>query len=90
MAPICVRERRRFFRHRQAYAPRLWPQLVASVVLGLLTFYLSTSAGAPWYVAAALQVMVAPLVVAVRWGVWKRRHPVRPVEWIAFESARRN
>lgn len=64
--------KRRFYPHRQAYAPRLWPMyLVAFVVTVAIVAVFSPA----WWVDILIANSVAAVVVESRWVIWRRQHP---------------
>jgi hypothetical protein len=76
---------RRYFPHRQAYGPRLWPPslFAAAVVLAL-----RLSVPMPLGVACFVGVVVGFAFAAGRMWLWRRRHPlVTPA--LVFELRRR-
>lgn len=67
---------RHFSVPRQAYLPRIWSQVLVGAVLAWCMVYSGLRLGVPWFVCVPLALLVGPIVPAVRWRVWKRRHPV--------------
>lgn len=69
--------RREWFDHRQAYAPRTWPAVVAAGLIGsaiglVLAMLLS------WYgllISIPLAVAVGWCSTALVWKQWRRAHP---------------
>jgi hypothetical protein len=74
---VRIPSRRLYASHRRAWTPRLWPILLADVPLILaLNFWIQPSVLG----AAALGVGVALLSAQARWTIWRRRHPVIPLD----------
>jgi hypothetical protein len=71
---------RRYFRHRRAWSPRLWPFAAITATLDVLVLQL-THVRALWLVL--LLSFVLGFGAVLRWEVWKRRHPViTPEQWL--------
>lgn len=59
--------------HRRAYTPRLWP----SAVLTLITVWgLAWITHAGPVLAGILGVVIGWSYAAVRWRLWRQRHPI--------------
>ena len=78
--------RRRWHPQRQAYLPRLWPLLVATLaVTQAINAILWWGVGMRSYsgVVAGVAGLVIMLVASdVRWRLWKRKHPLNVQSWI--------
>jgi hypothetical protein len=75
-----MRGTRFYVRHRRAWTPRLWPMFVAS---GALSFAVTALADPSVLGAVIVGVGSGVGIGTVRWGVWKRRHPIiTPGEYI--------
>lgn len=72
--------RRRYVRYRRAWTPRLWPMVLVCV---LVIVPASALLDMTFPEAIAVGFVTGFGVAAVRWEVWKRRHPIiTPAEYI--------
>jgi hypothetical protein len=78
---------------RQAYAPRLWPQVLVTTPLALVLGYVCAGVIGGW-LGFALLVVGSCLLgfgsARARWAIWRRRHPELPPEVWTRELARWN
>jgi hypothetical protein len=70
--------------HRRAYVPRIWPL----VLIDGATIYVFVALLRPsLLLTIVIAVVVGPSVVAVRFWIWRRRHPVISAEQYAADWA---
>lgn len=71
---------RTYYRHRRAYPPRLWPIYVTAIALVLIPAQLIDLPRHAWGVISLTLwgLVVGVATPAVRWLIWKRRHPIVP------------
>lgn len=74
--------RRRWFAHRQAYGPRLWPVWLWSMPL-VVVMNLLLLDHLPTIVLVAVDLAFAFGCAYLRWWVWRRRHPILTPEQYA-------
>jgi hypothetical protein len=68
---------RRWLPTRQAYAPRMWPVTVAvSTAVGGFGFVIEP----PLWILLPLAVIAGGVVPFLRIAIWRRRHPMVPVD----------
>jgi hypothetical protein len=65
--------RRRFYPHRQAYGPALWPMYLAAWVV---TVAIVLALRPAWWVDILIANSVAVVVTEIRWVLWRREHPI--------------
>jgi hypothetical protein len=71
-----MRTRRHYYPHRHAYAPRVFPAVVAAgALVGAVSIWLRPG----WLVTALAAGAIGAGVAWVRWAIWRRRHPVVPL-----------
>lgn len=78
---------RQWMVHRQAWTPRCWPMVLATMIAaGLASLAIrAVFDGWPELIAAVLVPFVIGITfTAVPWWLWRRRHPViSPEEYLA-------
>lgn len=84
---MAVMPRRRYFRYRQAYTPRIWPVMVPTLAFITVVILVTDLPTIPQMLGAGL---LGAGVTQLRWYVWRRRHPVVSYEEIARRSAEMN
>ena len=64
---------RRYFSHRRAYAPRIWPVLAGILppAVALTTWLDASTLG-----DIAISVALGAIAMKARWWIWRRRHPI--------------
>jgi hypothetical protein len=66
---------RRYYGHRRAYAPRMWPTILLACGLAVGLVY---ALGWHGWDAGLVGGGVGLVVVRARWSWWKHQHPVIP------------
>jgi hypothetical protein len=66
--------KRRWSVPRQAYTPRVWPLMLANVVVTYPAVYFGYALIGSWVLAGPL--VLAYVSPTVRWKIWNRRHPI--------------
>ena len=77
---------RQWFEHRQAYAPRTWPVVIATATIVAVLVY---TAAIPVWLGAIVGAVMGVLSAWAQWALWRRRHPVISIEEY-IEVLRRN
>lgn len=69
--------KRIYFRYRRAYAPRVWPSVIACIIILVPVDWLLFPLGTAGSLAAATCSVAIGLTVGIgRFEIWKRRHPI--------------
>jgi O-antigen/teichoic acid export membrane protein len=72
---------RHYYSHRRAFAPRVWPPILLSMVLAVVLVLALDWRG---WTAGLVGAGVGFVLTQTRWSWWRYRHPiVRHDQWLA-------